>query len=799
MKILNLKMLDNEVKKNLKIINFTKFKTAYTSQPWFIWAQRNDSNNVKNLPRIDANNFALYEIHNNTSNKNLVNKHNFSSFEDFIYDDEAEDDVMLSIVSEKQKELFLSNEWNYKLENSNNLFAKARRKSLDFFISQFTHDLSNLDDFYFSKTIFNNENIDQIHEEWNKFKLSKKRFIIDPSFVYFVENNNVNFAIKANAMAYDIKTKTLYFEKFKNSTELIDYLKTFYVYNVAQKMEIEIYDIQYLIYSSNAQEYKKGQIPFVFVDGLCASNSVGSVQRTSERKIKDSEEIYLKSLINSGIAMSQGSYFDKFNNTKYSGKIIESIENNLIFNNPTKFKVKDFINKKIPIDLKKSTKSFGNFDDKINSIIHAYNLNLPTYATQNEQHDWSYEFDSDCEGDFGKNPDLNIIKDLILGEKYKYSSGNNGTAKPLKFLDAQYLNLHRQIVDNFYQCPNYFTINSLNLLAKLMVKDARIVWYDYEGLSSIITIFDGLKSWSQVPHQVSLILTQNGHRLLELNTLKDPKNLELIDLVDVIKDVYQNRADIYVVFNKGYENSRNLEIRDMVEIKYQNNDIDFIKKMKQKGFNSFIEFESTILYIVNNTFDLLDFFTKNTPNSNDLIFASKFVQHNQYHILSQLGQQLDFKNFGGDIEEYTKLSNKITDKAFNGKIKSIRIMELLGYTSIKKIEKIITKTKTYFNYRNQIKEYSTLEVKNGSMALEIAINRNSGNTNDEQWNYLSQKLKEYCHNDVVAMIVVYEFILAFVGDVFADIYQYEYKIEPKQCFDVDFITKKLILKNCDNE
>ncbi|MCT4469878.1 DUF2779 domain-containing protein [Mycoplasma sp. HS2188] len=794
MKIFNLKTLDSEFKKDLKIINFAKFKTAYTSQPWFIWAPRNSANELENIPRVDANGFELY-VQNEIKDQNIntQNKHNFDSFDNFVYDSEDDDDsALISLVSEKEREIFLSNEWNYKLENSANIFVKARRKALDFFVSQFSDDLQNLDDFYFSRTLFSNENIEQINEEWNKFISSKRRFIIDPSFVYFVQDNDNNFAVKANAMAYDAKTKTLYFEKFKSSTELIDYLKSFYVYNVAQKMGIEIHDIQYLIYSPEAQDYKKGEIPFRFVDGIYGSNTPAGVLRITTRKIKDAEELKIRGLINTGIATSLGFYFDEEQNIRYTGKIIEAIKNNLIFNNPTKAKVKDFIDNRTEIELKKSNKSLANFDDKIALIVQAYNSNLPIYSSLDKEYGWTYQFTDDYSGDFGKNPDLNRIKELILGERYKYSSGINGTGKPLKSLDADYINLHRQIVDNFYEAPNYFTLNSLNLISKLMVKDARIVWYDYEGLSSIITIFDGLKSWSQIPHQVSVIVSQNGKTIFEKDTLKDPKSVNLIDLVDVIKDVYQDKADIYVVFNKGYENSRNLEIRDMVELRYKNNDIEFISLMQQRGFSSFLEFESVILHIVDNTFDLLDFFTKVTPKTDDIIFASNFVKYNNFHNLSDQSLSLDFKNFKGSIQDYTKLSNAITDKAFNGKIKSTRIMELLGYTSIKKIEKIITKTKSYFNYRTQIKEYATLEVKNGSAALEIAINRNNGNTSDLQWAHIAEKLKEYCHNDVVAMIAVYEFILAFIADVFPDIYQYEYQLQANQTLSVDFENKKLI-------
>jgi len=77
--------------------------------------------------------------------------------------------------------------------------------------------------------------------------------------------------------------------------------------------------------------------------------------------------------------------------------------------------------------------------------------------------------------------------------------------------------------------------------------------------------------------------------------------------------------------------------------------------------------------------------------------------------------------------------------------------------SIKNIEKHISKNKLDIGY--SIKEYKNLDIKNGGMAMQVAIERATGVMGDNQWKQTVDKLKEYCENDVKAMIMVYYYIL----------------------------------------
>lgn len=77
-------------------------------------------------------------------------------------------------------------------------------------------------------------------------------------------------------------------------------------------------------------------------------------------------------------------------------------------------------------------------------------------------------------------------------------------------------------------------------------------------------------------------------------------------------------------------------------------------------------------------------------------------------------------------------------------------------SSIKNIEKHISLNQINLPY--SIKEYKNLDVKNGVMAMDVAIKRAIGVMGESQWAEKVEKLKEYCENDVRMMIMVYHFI-----------------------------------------
>lgn len=783
MKILTLAKLD---KTTAQPITLSHFRTFLNSQPYFIWAKRNVDGDIEYIPNLDTNGFKLYDLDQNNNSINNPTSHDLSIFSDFDDDDDTLEDELFNRYHSKELKLFLNSEWNYKSENTG-MFSKAQKQAVDFIVAN--HNLT-FDEIYFNSRIYPVEKLHQIGENFNEFMQNDtKKMIIDPAFVYFHKSaNGINYLPKSSCFAYCKEHKSLYFFKTKDKTSLSDYQNAFFTYKIATKMNVDVKEIKFIVFDWDLNSYKKEVIPFNVIHGCNSSNSNSGVKRDGENMFKSDDELKMRGMINSGQAMEIA-----LTSQNTIPTVFASITEGKVWKNANISDLKKYYNENKKIVIKKTSVEFDDFDEIIEKIIEARDIAQPTYSIK-QGDEYVFDCTVDSISPWGKNPEIQKIKNLYLGTQYLYSTGNNGTGKSLRTsLTQQYIDEHKQIVDKLYSFPNYFTKDAIDLLKLLMIKDERIVWYDYEGVSSLVPLFDNLKSWNQIPHQVSIIVTQNGHQIHSEDILKDPKNINLIDLVDVILAVYQNKAHKYVVFNKNYENTRNWEIRDLVKKYYDNGNIEFISKMQQRGIDSWLEFNSIVKHINTNTIDLVDFFAKNAEC--EMFFTSNYIKHNQYH---KPIFELDFINFSGSQQQYLDLCSSYKNTFFADKsLKPIRIMELLGFTSIKKLEKLITKSG--YKYKNEIKEYATLEIKNGSMALELAISRANNTTKDLEWAAKSDKLKEYCHNDVVAMIVVYEFVLGLVANVFPNIYDLEYKIHPNQEIELDFENKKLFIKGTQNE
>ncbi|BAW18198.1 DUF2779 domain-containing protein [Mycoplasmopsis bovigenitalium] len=773
MKISNFQKLDKE--KDV-VITFNHYRDSYIAQDYFIWAPK-DSDGLYNIPNIDANEFKLYELEKTNEAKSSTTMHNFA-FSD-IEDDE--EDELLDKIYKNQNEAFLSNEWNYKSENKG-MFEKAYSQAVDFLIKSIDIPIEKVQ---FNKRIYTTETLHNANQNIIDFIFNDdKELIIDPVFVYKVKTKE-NFYVKATCFAYDKTSKTLFLYKPTSSTKINDYLTAHFVYNTAINCGLVVQNVKFIIFDPSPNRYKKGTISFVFTEGIQSSQSTKSVGRKGVTLYKEENEIKLSEQINAGWVMQKG-ICEGIPTT-----IINAVKNNLVWANPRQNKDGDL--SKLKYNKNEKCVLFD-FDQKIAKIIEARQITLPVYSEIKNGVKTFSVLNSDTS--WAKNKILNnTIKNLYLGDKYLFSAGHNGCNAAQKgILDQNYINIVKSNVDSLYAFPNYFSSEAIELISELLVKDQSIVWYDYEGVTNLIPLFDNLKSWRQVPSQVSVIKTINGAVNYQNDIVKDPKNLELIDLVDIILEVYQNKADKYVVFNKNYENSRNLEIRDFVENEYKKSNKAFIYEMEKRNIKSFLEFQSIVLHIINNTFDLLWFFNKAEKpiSSNNLIFGTKYVPYSKYH---NPIFDLDFQNFTGTLEDYVNVCKNAQSQLNKGinDIRLIRIVELLGFTSIKKLEKMISKNK--YKYRFSIKEYANLDVKNGSMALEIAISRSSGMIGETQWNAKLESLKEYCHNDVVAMIVVYEFILNYIASVFPNILDFEFKIEKNQILKLDFDNKKLMAVN----
>ncbi|MFV8483963.1 UU173 family protein, partial [Mycoplasma sp. Z473B] len=358
----------------------------------------------------------------------------------------------------------------------------------------------------------------------------------------------------------------------------------------------------------------------------------------------------------------------------------------------------------------------------------------------------------------------------ILGNKYNYYSGNAFKPAEKKSYEA-ITNKIARIKNNI----NFFNIQALNVVKKIHIKDDRICWYDYEGFMNLYPIIDNVPSYNQVINQVSIILTQNGNEIKKENIVIDTLGLKLIDIVKMIKEIYCDKADAYVVYNKSYENTRNKEVLSLVRKQLLHGDrseknLTFIAQFNELFPNGLKDFEHIVFHINNNTIDLADCFNRYAseklpvnnmdPELREYIF---FEDDEQNHTIKLL-DNIDVARF----HEITSWNSHI-----------ISINYLMYYYSIKKIEKYITHLG--LELKTLITPYKDLEIQKGTMAMEKAMQRNAGIIGDTLWNELTvPALKLYCENDVKAMIMVYELIMYLGRLKFKnELDRFEYQIEAK--------------------
>ena len=226
-------------------------------------------------------------------------------------------------------------------------------------------------------------------------------------------------------------------------------------------------------------------------------------------------------------------------------------------------------------------------------------------------------------------------------------------------------------------------------------KANKVIWYDFEGFSMPYPIIDKSLPYHQIVFQVSVIKTVNNKEVDLENLVIDPKNIKVSDFVKIIDAVYDKDAEYYVVYNKGYE----------------------IPRMK------------------------------------------KMVQYMRSHGMAKEANECQRKV--DEIEAKTidlMILFKITSGKFlgSGKEPAIILDGQKGNASIKNVEKYITGKN--IQLPRPIKQYSSLNVKNGGEAMRTAIERFIGVIGDEKWKSILDDLKEYCENDVRAMIMVYDYV-----------------------------------------
>lgn len=220
------------------------------------------------------------------------------------------------------------------------------------------------------------------------------------------------------------------------------------------------------------------------------------------------------------------------------------------------------------------------------------------------------------------------------------------------------------------------------------------VWYDFEGFSLVEPPLRGILPFQQVVAQVSIITTEGTKK----------SDIGISD--NFVYDTLNYTNDFFVdIINNIYNKKASNYI--VFNRGYENARLkEMVANLNNSKHKCADECKEKVEEMINKTIDLADYF---------------FCSVNKTPIIT--------------------------------------IPSLKGMYSIKKIEKFITEKKAnLLSMEFSNIAYSTLEIKNGTQAMDILNNRALGNIGDASWKEQVEYLKQYCENDVKSMITVYYLI-----------------------------------------
>ncbi|MGZ9429014.1 DUF2779 domain-containing protein [Mycoplasma sp. 1012] len=569
------------------------------------------------------------------------------------------------IDEEEQSEKFWDAVNFSELLNEENLnFVSTRASvftSLEREFENFIQQKYRINNVYVVKSKNNEE---AIIETENILRNNKYKVILYPVFKY---KNAI-----AKPTLIDLENKKISILKLSTSTKRKDILRPFWDFWITNKI-IKLENIS-LFLLNLSEESKKDSKDFSEVFYLNINKTKKSLSKSMEKELNNDLFFYKTIIYQQGLTPQE---YDSM----IKGEFVP--ENNIYAM---------ISSRTLPINSKKDEYyDFETIEEIIENINEAKSIN---------------DFDNLTTEDnslFGTNSDFNDILSLKEPTIFGYSGNILKKEKIISLIENKNIaSIKTQLSDNFL----YSQINSQdikifksaeleNIIDILNDKNKRIVWYDFEGFSLPYPPMNGVLPYQQLVFQLSIKETL-GNKIISNNfenenVVYDPQKLTIKTFEEIITKIYSNKADYFVVFNKGYELTRIKEMLKLIE----KEDL----QMHQKLSNYFS-------HIVKNTIDLADFFSGYSETRKNLPF--------------------------------------------------IFIPELKGFYSIKKIEKYITKHNIKLDHL--ITPYVELEIQNGLSAMNKAIARYIGFIGDKEWQEIKKNLKKYCENDVMAMIMVKDFI-----------------------------------------
>ncbi|MBU4692527.1 DUF2779 domain-containing protein [Mycoplasma zalophi] len=316
--------------------------------------------------------------------------------------------------------------------------------------------------------------------------------------------------------------------------------------------------------------------------------------------------------------------------------------------------------------------------------------------------------ESDNISDWGKNEHANLI---FFTENPKFANINGTFLIKIKkfFFENKFDEIKKEEESKIELQYIFNKINSMNkertqdIIENIQKEGSEVIWYDFEGFSLPFSPLDNVRPYTQVVNQVSIIKTI---------TVKKDDSLEL-QIID-----YETKDIMY--------DPKTINVNDF---------IDLINQVYgNKTHDAYVVFNKG--YEITRMKEMIEYISKNELVTPDKLNETKY--------------------------KLQKIQENTVDIMLAFKKDAIFLHALRGYYSIKKVEKYITKS--HLQLKHLITPYSELEVKNGKMAMDNAILRYTEVIGDKEWELKSKKLKEYCHNDVLAMIMVFDFINKLLKD-----------------------------------
>ncbi|MGV2392822.1 UNVERIFIED_CONTAM: hypothetical protein O8I53_07470 [Campylobacter lari] len=193
------------------------------------------------------------------------------------------------------------------------------------------------------------------------------KYIFNPCILFFVKTKNKkHFFIKDQSFLYDKTNKIIYQNRYISSTNTMDYLRTFYAYNVYKHFGIQIENIKLIIFEKYFN-LEKEKLNFVVTE---AANTSAKFVKPK----KPYSKLELAALASGKIFKEE---FDEITGFDFQGPrtFMTSFDFNTIFQNPTLYSEKgnELFDKKTYVD----------FVDAISEIMDSYFLDKPIFSKDN--------------------------------------------------------------------------------------------------------------------------------------------------------------------------------------------------------------------------------------------------------------------------------------------------------------------------------------------------------------------------------------------------------------------------------